>query len=222
MSSTDSRRCYLSAVLAGSLLICSSSEVGAQTCPAANPNDQIRDDDQIQMCLNAGGTIVLDGNSGGYYIIRYTLVIPSGVTLTSVGTSRAMLFAHPDLVGPIIYSNSSGFTLSRLWLYGNMYNRTAFVGVCNSGSRGTQGDNASLNGSNFLIDDIESSFAMCGTGMGVNGTDFEIRNSWFANNGRSGSQAPGVQEPWADGLTVTDCYGGNIHAIISSTTPMWI
>jgi hypothetical protein len=82
------------------------------------------------------------------------------------------------------------------------------------GQDAQQAANLHLNGSGWLLDNIESDTAPCGTSTLVlpSSSSFEIRNSWFANNGwdfGGGSCTP--TQCWSDGLTVLNCPNGYIH-----------
>lgn len=65
--------------------------------------------------------------------------------------------------------------------------------------------NLQLRGARFLVDNVEVRAAPCQAGADLEGSQFEVRNSWFAFNGWA---EPG---PWADGITVFRCDNGYIH-----------
>jgi hypothetical protein len=180
-----------------------SSAAVAQTICPANGNDQVDDSAALQSCLNAGGTIVLDADvQYGYYIGQTLFLTQPGTILRSVSNNgyRALLSATSDLQGEILQGNASDYRIERIWFSGNRFGRPARDSNC------ANWGNVVLRGS-FVVDDIETSLALCGSGMSVEGT-FEIRNSWFANNGFPKTQ---YAFRWADGLTVWNCEGGSIH-----------
>lgn len=61
-----------------------------------------------------------------------------------------------------------------------------------------------------MVHNIESREAPCGSSIEVEGSWYEIRNNYVANNGlpREGSSDP---EPWADGITLISCDNGYVH-----------
>lgn len=184
-----------------------------ETCPAANPNDQEPDDVALQACLDAGGTIVLNADSlYGYRISTGLVLSSSGTTLTSTSQwgYKALLVATPDLHAPIldVPFGVSNYTISNIWFNGAAPNRDP--GLCNEGFRHLA-TNVALRGSGLLLDNIDTTQAPCATGMSVEVSGFEIRNSWFAFNGAPQEDRPTWNQPWADGLTVLACDNGYIH-----------
>ena len=143
----------------------------------------------------------------GYFVGPPGLVLrTSGTTLTSRSAYgwKALLQATTDLQSPMLRVEDwvSNYTISRIWFHGERFNRRG-VASCTS----DQTNNLWLRGSYFLIDEIDSTDAPCQSSATVEGDHFEIRNSWFANNGWDEPSGG----PWADGLTVWRCGNGYIH-----------
>jgi hypothetical protein len=192
-------------VATAALYVLPAVKAGAQ-CAPLNCSDTVPDTCAIQSLLNGGGTIALpaDGCSQGYIIDGTLHLNQPGTTLTSSSASgnRALLLAATGLnvlmmkVDPGV----SNYTISNIFFYGNRFNRT---------SPNCAGDHTSANlwldGSGWTLDNIESDAAPCQTSTVVvlTSSNFEIRNSWFANNGSTSSLS--------DGLTVHACFGGWIH-----------
>jgi hypothetical protein len=81
--------------------------------------------------------------------------------------------------------------------YGNRFNRPSPVcGGDRAANMFLRGNGAQTN--SLLLDNIESDAAPCATSMNIDATNFEIGNSWIANNN-------------GDGLTVWRCDHGYIH-----------
>jgi hypothetical protein len=205
---------FVLAPIVMSLVTCATA--GAQgNCPGANGNDDQPDDSFIQACLDAGGTIVLDADvSTGYRIDSGLVLKVSGTTLTSTSNygTKALLIATPALSMPILSvetSSVSNYVLSNLFFYGNKFDRDGAY-LCAEGNR-WRATSVELRGSGFLVDNVESSGAPCASSMSVETSNFEIRNSWFANNGFPQEERPSWNGPWADGLTVLNCGGGYVH-----------
>jgi hypothetical protein len=199
---------HVARVLTALLFVIVSIPAAAQSpnCPGADPNDSFPDDPALQWCLDNLPDVILDGNAAGAYIVQVGLRMPSGKTFRSVGSFRAVVKAHPDLLAPILSASGvSNFSIQHLMFHGDVYNRTQRDSYCVAGRTDGKrnGHNVTIEGSsNFTVDDIESRAAMCGSGFGVNGDNFEIMNSWFVFNGRSKFEA---SEQWADGMTITSC-----------------
>lgn len=199
---------HVARILIALLFVIVSIPAAAQSpnCPGADPNDSFPDDAALQWCLDNLSDVILDGNAAGAYIIHDGLRMPSGKTFESVGSYRAVVRAHPDLLAPILQASAvSNFTIKHLMFHGDVYNRTQRDSYCVAGR--TDGKRNAVNvliegGTNFTVDDIESRAAMCGSGFVVIGDNFEIMNSWFVFNGRSKFEA---SEQWADGMTILSC-----------------
>jgi hypothetical protein len=184
----------------------SADESALTMCPRLSCTDTIADTCAIQWLLDQGGTITLpaDGCSVGYIIDGTLHLNHSGTTLTSTSAYgyRALLIAAAGLNVRMMQVDPgvSNYAISNTWFYGNRFNRT---------SPNCTGNHTSVNlwldGSGWLVDNVESDTAPCQTSMVVvsSASNFEIRNSWFANNGSTSLVA--------DGLTVHGCFGGWIH-----------
>lgn len=182
-----SRRPAWVAALAIAFILSFVRSVAAQ-CPQPNGNDTEPDNAAIQCLLDQGGTIILDADvQNGYLIANPGLVLSNnGTTLTgsSAFGYRALLRATADLNVPMLQVAAGGvsnYTISNVWFYGDRFNRTS------ANCTGDQSVNLWLRGSGWLVDNVESDTAPCNTGTLVDNSnsDFEIRNSWFANNGWS-------------------------------------
>lgn len=198
-----------------SLLLFSAAAAQAQTtCPAANPNDYTPDDAALNACIAAGGTVVLENGSPGYIIASGLVLNASGVTLTSSGTSistAAYVIADPSLRAPVLRVGDtvSGYTISNLIFEGNHLERW-YVTDCTAGyDARTHGYNLFVRGSGFLIDNVWSLGAMCGSAMEVYGSGFEIRNSHINYNGFA--QGESYADTWSDGITLLRCDNSAIH-----------
>ncbi|MBI4348035.1 MAG: right-handed parallel beta-helix repeat-containing protein [Elusimicrobia bacterium] len=197
--------------MAAVLLLLLALSPARATCPAANPNDAAPDDAALQACLDRGGKIELGGGRPGYILRRGLTLGRSGTELTSADPSRpARLKAHPDLFAFLlqVQENTHGWTLRSVIFDGNLAERRR-ARDC-KGYRGF-GTNVQFQGSNFKIVDVESTGALCGSALEGKGTDFEIAGCRIHDNGRSADEAPGVPEPWADGLTIWNCDRGSVH-----------
>jgi hypothetical protein len=190
----------------------------ADACDTPNGNDQLSDYQAIQCLLDLGGTVVLDADTLYAYFIDHPLVLRvNGTTLTSTSAygNSALIEAMPDLDrnggGPILSIDPSvtSYTLSNLWFYGDRFDRPNPVCAGDRGANVWVRGNGAFPGA-LLLSNIESDTAPCGTSMNVAASNFEIHNSWFANNGYPGIQGGGGG-PYADGLTVWMCDHGYIH-----------
>jgi hypothetical protein len=187
----------------------SAASSSAQQPDCNDPNPQTT---RIQAMLDQGGTVVLQADNCLYgYRIDDTLHLKwSGTTLTSSSSYgyNALLIAVGSLSTPILTVDPgvSGYTISNLFLYGAKWDRTSVI--CYPGPPGSI--NLYLTGINWLVDNIESDTAPCQTSTVVDGSssNFEIRNSWFANNGFEDCPP---SHCWSDGLTVLSCPSGYIH-----------
>jgi hypothetical protein len=196
---------------AAAVVSLSTSRMAEAQCEQPNGNDTTPDDASIQCLLDQGGTIVLNADvSMGYFINEGLVLRRSGTTFTSSsgGGNRALLRATSTLSSRMLEVESgavTGYTISKIWFYGSRFDRT------NPNCSGDNSVNLYLRGSGWLIDDIESDAVPCNSSTVVDGStthDFEIRNSWFANNGWGENERSGQ---WADGLTVQACVDGYVH-----------
>jgi len=168
----------------------------------------------IQSCLNAGGTVVLQ--DGGVYDIDTTLeIVVDGTVLRGEtnADNRPTLRGTPDLHGHILVADDSwglnpryNYSLEYLVFDGNVSNRLSQSD--NECPWNRELGNVVLTGRNWTFSHVVSTNAICKSGMEVRGEGFEITGSTFADNGRDRWQANGR---WADGLTVWNCDGGHIH-----------
>jgi len=168
----------------------------------------------IQWCLNAGGTVVLQ--DGGVYDIDTTLeIIASGTVLRGEtnGDNRPTLRATPNLHGHILVADDYGgtaprdhYSLESLVFDGNLSNRLGQSGDECPWNR--ELGNVVLTGRNWTVSHVVSMNAICKSGMEVRGESFEITGSTFTDNGRDMWEA---DARWADGLTVWNCDRGHIH-----------
>jgi hypothetical protein len=204
----------LRVVMIAAALIGGMPALGRAQCAQPNGNDQVSDVDAIQCLLDQGGTIVLNADvTFGYYIDRTLTLSKNGTILmgTTANNYRALLLATPALDvnhGPILQAAEAltNYTISNIWFYGNRFNRPSPFCADDRGA------NFFLRGAGawagaILLDNIASDAAPCGTSMNVTASNFEIRNSWFDNNGQPEDQGG----PFADGLTVWRCDNGYIH-----------
>ena len=185
----------------------------AQTCPAI-PDDGIEDDAVIQACLNGGGLVSL---ASGVYNIRLGLRLRvSGTVFTSSAPpARPRLVAHPDIMGnaswntPILATadpTPNNWEISHMTFDGNRFYRNN-AWTCN-GSYNPGGSNLIVKGSGFVIRYVESTQALCGSALEVNGSDYYIYDSVFTANGFADGQY--YPFTFADGLTALRCEGGTI------------
>ncbi len=175
----------------------------------ANAFDGTPDSAAIQACLDQGGTTLLTYNPDGGYIIDSTLELNWNDTiLTSTTGDRARLIAHTMLLGPILRTAAvSGYQIFNLDFNGNKFQR--FYSYACWGYRDF-GTNLQLRGSYFSVHHIDSTRAMCGSGMEVLGDHFEIYENWIGYNGRSADEGL-IGEQWADGITLLSCDSGSVH-----------
>ena len=184
---------------------------GCQQTP--NGNDMEPDDDSIQCLLDQGGTVTLDADvSNGYFISRGLVLRRNGTVLTSSSAAgfNALLQATATLHAPILQVESeavSNYTIEKMFFWGSKFTRP-----CNRQADIHENVNVRLRGGPFTIDNIESDAAPCGSSTVVDSTthDFEIKNSWFANNGFQVNTL-GHDGDWSDGLTVHACQNGRVH-----------
>jgi hypothetical protein len=188
--------------------VTSASTSSSYPCDA-NPFDNASDSQKLNACLSGGGQIALIPDASPGYLIDSTLVITQpGTEITSnTGGGHVIFRAMGTLYGHILDAAppAAPFYLRHLSLIGQ-----AALNMSDDGRCGYYGQNADLRGNGFLIDDVRSSYAMCGSGMVLDGTNFEVKNSVFSTNGWPAG-TPGRDNSWADGLTVGSCGNGWIH-----------
>jgi hypothetical protein len=101
------------------------------------------------------------------------------------------------------------FEISFIRFDANLENRLALVKPCDD-IRNYR--NVELMGTGFRVRYVESTGAVCGSGMTVgDSSDFEISGSWFYDNGRQSEDAHNIAGLWADGLTVFKCVNATIR-----------
>jgi len=177
-------------------------------CPAAVPNDGARDDREIEACLDAGGPVTL---APGYYYVGQTIMLRVGSTVfTGNSADRPVLLATSDLFGPMleVAPGTNDWEITNLRFGGGVYGRI-HRNQCTVDVHRKFGNNLFLIGSGFKVDNVESSGAMCGSAMEVDGSNFEITNSYFGGNGIPEDE-PGASARWSDGLTLLRCDNGYV------------
>ena len=176
--------------------------------PNASPSDGIEDSFAIQACLNQGGLVSLSPGRSPGYLIERGLKMAGNTTLTSTG-GKATLAAHSTLgAEPILDVLGSNWHISEMAIDGKKSERDPW-GLCWSGDK--RGYNLRVDGSDFSITHVDTVNAMCGTGLEVVGTNFEIAFVFSAYNGREVGEWPNAPYQFADGMTVVYCENGHIH-----------
>jgi len=196
-----------------------------------NPNDWEPDDAALQTCLDKGGNIDLEPGLPGYIVNglngdvnRGLHLIRSGTALgSSGGANRARIIAGRDLFAIILQTQGSvsNFSIRNISFDGMVdemaedgpYRRRR--GECIDGRAP---GNIFLQGNGFQFKDNESQHAMCGSGLGLMGSGYDVQNNYVSYNGRDkNSGAPGA--PWSDGMTVLSCERGYIaHNVLVDNT----
>jgi hypothetical protein len=181
------------------------------SCPEASPWDWQPDAVLLQACLERDQHLYLERGNPGYIIDNTIYIGWGGYRITSVNDDKAVLIGAEGLIGPLIKTGfHTGWEVSNLVVVdGRKWLRTVryLGGALGCAATGHNGMNLWLQGRNFLVHHVDSINAACGSGMGVQGDDFEVRNSYLVNNGAP--QEDGG--PWADGMTVWYCNGAYIH-----------
>jgi hypothetical protein len=182
---------------------------GVEPCiPNASPSDHLEDSAAVQACLSKGGLVSLSPGRTPGYLIERGLKMGSNTTLTSTG-GKATLAAHSTLgAEAILEVRGSNWHIADLVFDGKKYERDA-LGLC--WSSGTRGSNLDVDGTDFTIKHVDTVNALCGTGLGVVGTNFEIAFVFSAYNGREVGEWPNAPYQWSDGITVVYCENGHIH-----------
>jgi hypothetical protein len=189
--------------------------VASASCTGADPNDWVPDDAALQACINAGGTLYLDPGSPGYIVNSGLVLNRNNIIITSSGApgTRATIMAGQDLNAYIITTNGpvNGFEISYISFQGMVHDNTPWRlhrDECVADSH-TPG-NIAVEGNGFTIAHNESMHAMCGSGMLVLGSGFQIYDNYVAYSGRDRFDgAPGAH--WADGITALHCSSSSIH-----------
>jgi hypothetical protein len=180
-------------------------------CPDANPNDNLPDDDALQTCLNRGGLTVLASGSPGYILEKGIKIFNNGQTLRGTDKDhKARLVAAATLKDTMLRGDTITDTVVRyLELDGNRDARTASLGNC-GGYRIWATGLAIRYSRNFVIADNHIMNTLCGSALEVDGSDFEVARNLIESSGH-GLEAKDANEPWADGITLHNCWGGEVH-----------
>jgi hypothetical protein len=184
------------------------------TCTAANPHDNSPDNDALQQCLDRYDRVLLRaaGNPEyvGYLIADTVKLRRAGSLLSSADApQKAVLVAAPELTEPLLRATVDAFEVSFVRFDGNRDLRAVRRKPCDP-SRNFR--NVELSGIGFHVRYVESTRAVCGSGMTVGASSrFEIVNSWFYDNGLQPEDADGVAGLWSDGLNVFNCTGATIR-----------
>lgn len=195
------------------VLVLATSRMAVASCSGASPNDMTPDDDALNACLAAGGTVTLDPGSPGYIVATGLVISQDYTVLTSSGApwQRATVIAGPNLFAKMLVTDGfvTGFEISFNTFEGRVDDSGGrnYLGYCSGSNRP---GNLDLAGYNFSVHDSETKHALCGSGMGVNGSGFSIYNNYVAYNGRD-QFSSGSDERWSDGMTVFHCDDGEIY-----------
>lgn len=211
------RRTLLRVLLTVALAVIAQSRATMQTrstCAEANPYDHEPDDLAIQGCLARYDRVLLaPPGAPGYvgYVVADTIDLRrNGVLLRSAGApAHAVIIAAPSLTVPLFRTRANDFEVSFITFDGNREARDVRDKPCtvNRNYR-----NVELTGVGFKIRYVDSTRAVCGSGMTVGASSrFEISNSRFYDNGRQPEDADGIGGLWADGLNVFNCTGATIR-----------
>ncbi|GEM_PF-4742869 len=200
------------------------SGILAVDASCGNPNDWLPDDMALQACLDRGGTVVLDPGSPGYIVNGLNgeptkgLVIKSGTHLTSSGGSmRATIIAGKDLRDFILRTPNGGasnFEIRDISFDGMLDTMTS-AGPYRVPDSNCNAGNLALEGSNFRFIHNESKHSLCGTGLILIGSFYDVQDNYIAYNGTD-EFAGG---PWSDGITAISCDHGYIaHNVFVDNT----
>jgi len=195
------------------LLLLSLPAAAAVNCGAIPVNATV---DDIQGCLNAGGTVRL--TAGATYVLSRTLILSVNNTIfrTTVNGQQATLQRLPNVGTPQVLfavANRTGFRIYDITFDGNKagWNLAKRQLICGNDGLRPGMYNITIHGDSrdFTLSNIVSANAPCGTGLEMEGTNFTIENSAFRNNGTNDGPAD-TRKMWADGLTAVRCTGGHI------------
>jgi hypothetical protein len=180
-------------------------------CPAANPNDNLPDDDALQTCLNRGGLTALPQGSPGFILAKGIKVFNNGQTLRGADPAKPARFvAAATLQDTMIRADTiTDLVVRFLELDGNRDARTAFLPMC-SGYRVWASGLVVRYSRNFVLSDNHIVNTLCGSALEVDGSDFEVARNVIEGSGH-GLEAKDAPEPWADGITLHNCWGGEVH-----------
>lgn len=203
--------------IAAALVLLSAPQAHAQSvtrCPAANPYDDRPDDAALQACVDAFDRTLLvgEGEPGyvGYVVARTVTLRRDGSLLTSGDSpAKAVMVADPALAAPLLSGRADRFEISFLRFDGAQESRVVRLKACGP-TRNYR--NVELSGIGFQVRYVESTRAVCGSGMTIGASaEFQVVNSWFYDNGRQPEDADGHPDLWADGLNVFNCAGATIR-----------
>ena len=180
-------------------------------CPEANPNDNLPDDDALQACLNRGGLTALPAGSPGFILEKGLKIFNNGTTLRGADPAhKARLVAAATLKDTMVRGDTVTDVVVRyLELDGNRDARTASLGSC-GGYRIWATGLAIRYSRNFVLADNHIQNTLCGSSLEVDGSDFEVARNVIESSGH-GLEAKDANEPWADGITLHNCWGGEVH-----------
>lgn len=183
----------------------------APNCPEANPNDNLPDDDALQACLNRGGLTALPAGSPGFILAKGLKIFNNGQTLRGADPAHPARFvAAATLQDTMLRGDTISDTVVRfLELDGNREARTALLGQC-GGYRIWATGLAIRYSRNFVVADNHITNTLCGSALEVDGSDFEVARNVIEGSGH-GLEAKDASEPWADGITLHNCFGGEVH-----------
>jgi hypothetical protein len=188
-------------------------------CPAANPNDDQPDDDALQTCLNRGGMTALPAGNPGFILAKGIKIFTNGVILRGADpTKLARFIAAPTLHDTMIRGDTvTDIVVRYLELDGNRSARTAFLPDCHDYRLFASGLVVRYS-RNFALLDNHITNTLCGSALEVDGADFEIARNHIELSGH-GLEAKDAPEPWADGITLHNCWNGQVHdnLVVDST-----
>lgn len=186
------------------------------TCDAANPFDRVADDVALQACLDDYDRVLLKPAGGpGYvgYIVDQTIKLkrPGALLTTAENPRKVLIQAGPELDSSMLRAlGVDNFEISFIKFDGNRDHRPAVRDKPCDAFRNRR--NVEVIGNGFRIRYVESTGAVCGSGLTVgDSSGFEINNSLFYDNGRQPEDANGIAGLWADGLTVFKCVNATIR-----------
>jgi len=188
-------------------------------CPAANPNDDQPDDDALQTCINRGGMTALPAGTPGFILAKGLKIATNGVILRGADpTKLARFIAAPTLHDTMVRGDTvTDIVVRYLELDGNRSARTAFLPDCHDYRLFASGLVVRYS-RNFALLDNHITHTLCGSALEVDGADFEVARNHIEWSGH-GLEAKDAPEPWADGITLHNCFNGQVHdnLVVDST-----
>jgi hypothetical protein len=188
-------------------------------CPAANPNDDQPDDDALQTCLNRGGMTALPAGNPGFILAKGLKILTNGIILRGADpTKLARFVAAPTLHDTMIRGDTvTDIVVRYVELDGNRSGRTAFLPDCHDYRLFASGLVVRYS-RNFALLDNHITHTLCGSALEVDGADFEVARNHIEWSGH-GLEAKDAPEPWADGITLHNCFNGQVHdnLVVDST-----